>query len=431
MDAGRGRVALKSSRLFQIVYELMSGERVTAPELARRLEVSVRTIYRDVEALCQAGVPIVTGQGQGGGIRLMDGFVLDRALMSAAEQERLMLAVRALSSATGDSGELLQKLGALFRAPGADWLSVDLDRWGQTGKRDTRFDALRRAILEKQVLAFHYAGASGLCARRVRPGRLCFKASAWYLQAVCLERQEWRTFKLTRMSGLRLTDERFSDTLIPPPIEPASGGPSKCTVTLRFPAGAAFRVCDEFASESIQANEDGSLTVTARMPLADGWLYSYLLSFGGAAEVLSPPQVRAGLARFARQASLRYQKDLPDGENLTEDVRFAVLPYSCPPEEQHDGQEAIKLERTFCQSCGMPLTGAPQELGTEKDGTPNPDYCTYCYQNGAFTRDCTMQEMIDFCTPIMAQNHPGMTEADAAERMRNFFPQLKRWKREG
>ena len=66
MDAGRGRIALKSSRLFQIVYELMSGERVTAPELARRLEVSVRTIYRDVEALCQAGVPIVTGQGQGG-----------------------------------------------------------------------------------------------------------------------------------------------------------------------------------------------------------------------------------------------------------------------------------------------------------------------------------------------------------------------------
>ena len=94
---------MKSSRLFQIVYELMSGERMTAPELARRLEVSVRTIYRDVEALCQAGLPIATGQGQGGGIRLMDGYVLDRALMSASEQERLMLAVKALASATGSS----------------------------------------------------------------------------------------------------------------------------------------------------------------------------------------------------------------------------------------------------------------------------------------------------------------------------------------
>lgn len=419
---------MKSSRLFQIVYELLGQDQVTAPELAKRLEVSVRTIYRDVDALCQAGVPIVTGQGQGGGIRLMEGFVMDRALMSTAEQERLMLAVKALARATGDSGELLQKLGALFHAPQADWLSVDLDRWGQSGEQDTRFDLIRRAILERQILAFQYAGASGLTVRRVQPGRLCFKSSAWYLQAICMDRKEWRTFKLTRMSSLRLTGEHFSQALIPPPIEPSCGGPTECAVTLQFPAGAAFRVYDEFASESIQTNEDGSLTVTARMPLGDGWLYGYLLSFGGAAEVLGPPQVRTGLAHFARQASLRYQKDLSDDENLTDDVMFDVLPYSCPPEEQHYGQEAYILEQKFCQSCGMPLTGAPQELGTEKDGTPSADYCTYCYQNGTFTRDCTMQEMIDFCTPIMAQNHPDMTEADAAARMRSFFPQLKRWK---
>ena len=421
---------MKSSRLFQIVYELMSGGRLTAPELARRLEVSVRTIYRDVEALCQAGVPISTGQGQGGGIALMDGFVLDRALMSASEQERLMLAVKALSSATGDSAALLQKLGALFRAPEADWLSVDLDRWGQGGRRDTRFEVIRRAILEKRVLAFQYAGAGGLRPRRVRPGRLCFKSSAWDLQAVCLERQAWRTFKLTRMCGLRVTQERFFETLAPPPIEPAAGGLTECEVRLRFPAGAAFRVYDEFASESIRAGEDGSLTVTARMPLGDGWLYGYLLSFGGAVEVLSPPQVRRGLACFARTASERYQKDLPQGANLTQDVRFEVLSYACPPEDQPDEQEAEALEQTFCQSCGMPLTGAPQELGTEKDGTPNPEYCTYCYQNGTFTRECTMQEMIDFCAPIMAQSHPGMTEAEASSRMLGFFPQLKRWKKE-
>ena len=423
---------MKSSRLFQIVYELMSGERMTAPELARRLEVSVRTIYRDVEALCQAGVPIATGQGQGGGIRLMDGFVLDRTLMSPDEQERLLLAVKALASAlTASSGELLQKLGALFHAPATDWLSVDLDRWGQSGKQDMRFDLIRRAILEKRVLAFHYAGTNGLRTRKVQPGRLCFKSSAWYLQAICLERQEWRTFKLTRMSSLHLTGECFSETLVPPPIEPASGGPTECEVTLRFPADAAFRVYDEFSGESIRIGQDGSFTVTARMPLGDGWLYGYLLSFGGAAEVLSPLHVRRGLAQFARMAYQRYEKDVPEVSNLTEDVRFDVLPCSCPPEEQQDGQEAcIILEQKFCQSCGMPLTGAPQELGTEKDGSPNPDYCTYCYQNGAFTRDCTMQEMIDFCTPIMAQNHPGMTESDAAARMRSFFPQLKRWKRE-
>ena len=237
--------------------------------------------------------------------------------------------------------------------------------------------------------------------------------------------------RIVMFSSLHLTGECFSETLVPPPIEPASGGLTECEVTLRFPADAAFRVYDEFSGESIRIGQDGSFTVTARMPLGDGWLYSYLLSFGGAAEVLSPPQVRRGLAQFARMACQRYEKDMPEVSNLTEDVRFDVLLCSCPPEEQQDGQEAcIILEQKFCQSCGMPLTGAPQELGTEKDGSPNPDYCTYCYQNGAFTRDCTMQEMIDFCTPIMAQNHPGMTESDAAARMRSFFPQLKRWKRE-
>ena len=362
---------MKSSRLFQIVYELMSGERMTAPELARRLEVSVRTIYRDVEALCQAGLPIATGQGQGGGIRLMDGYVLDRALMSASEQERLMLAVKALASATGSVGALLQKRGALLQAPPTHWLSVDLDRGGQTGKQDMRFDVIRRAILEKRVLAFHYAGTNGLRTRKVQPGRLCFKSSAWYLQAICLERQEWRTFKLTRMSSLHLTGECFPETLVPPPIEPASDGPTECEVTLRFPADAAFRVYDEFSGESIRIGQDGSFTVTARMPLGDGWLYGYLLSFGGTAEVLSPLHVRRGLAQFARMACQRYEKDVPEVSNLTEDVRFDVLPCSCPPEEQQDGQEAcIILEQKFCHSCGMPLTGAPQALGPEKDGSP-------------------------------------------------------------
>ena len=403
---------MKSSRLFQIVYELMSGERMTAPELARRLEVSVRTIYRDVEALCQAGVPIATGQGQGGGIRLMDGFVLDRTLMSPDEQERLLLAVKALASATGSSGELLQKLGALFHAPATDWLSVDLDRWGQSGKQDMRFDLIRRAILEKRVLAFHYAGTNGLRTRQVQPGRLCFKSSAWYLQAICLERREWRTFKLTRMSSLRLTGEGFPETLVPPPIEPASGGPTECEVTLRFPADAAFRVYDEFSGESIRIGQDGSFTVTARMPLGDGWLYSYLLSFGGTAEVLSPLHVRRGLAQFARMACQRYEKDVPEVSNLTEDVRFDVLPCSCPPEEQQDGQEAcIILEQKFCQSCGMPLTGAPQELGTEKDGSKPPGH-------DRVGRGCADAELL---SPAEALEERSLSETEAAKKLFGRF----------
>ncbi len=81
----------------------------------------------------------------------------------------------------------------------------------------------------------------------------------------------------------------------------------------------------------------------------------------------------------------------------------------------------------FCQSCGMPL-GPDVPSATEADGAPNPDFCGHCYQNGRYTWDCSMAEMIDFCAPLMAQSNPGMTEEQARVRMQRFFPQLKRWR---
>ena len=83
----------------------------------------------------------------------------------------------------------------------------------------------------------------------------------------------------------------------------------------------------------------------------------------------------------------------------------------------------------FCQSCAMPLTDAAL-LGTEADGTPSPHYCKYCYDKGKFTQDMTMEEMIDFCAGSMARANPGMTEEQAKEMMRQYFPTLLRWKKE-
>ncbi len=418
---------MRSSRLFHIVYRLLQDGRATAPQLARQLEVSVRTIYRDIEALCEAGMPIVTEQGQGGGVRLMDGFVLNKAMMDESEQEQLLMAVKSLSAATGEpQDELISKLGALFQRPQTDWLEVDLSRWGQPGQHDERFDLIKTAILERRVLRFCYAGASGMKHRAIRPARLCFKASAWYVQGVCMAQDAYRTFKVSRMSALALTDEHF-DALPPmPPIEQAPAAPWPA-VELRFAKEAAFRVYDEFDGESIQAEPSGALRVTTHMPLADGWLYGYLLSFGGQAEVVSPPEVRHELARRAQLTARRYEKFLPPDLNLSQDVRFDAVYCTHPHEGEDDIQEVYEMEQKFCQSCGMPLGDVEGQYGTEKDGSHNHDYCTYCYQNGAFTRDCSMEEMIDYCVPYMVQGNPGMTEEKARESMRQFFPMLKRW----
>ena len=85
------------------------------------------------------------------------------------------------------------------------------------------------------------------------------------------------------------------------------------------------------------------------------------------------------------------------------------------------------MEERYCQSCAMPMGSTDELYGTEKNGTKSADYCKYCYDNGAFTFHGTMQEMIEICLPPMVTNNPGMTEAQARDIMRAFFPQLKRW----
>ncbi|NLI22827.1 MAG: transcriptional regulator [Clostridiales bacterium] len=86
------------------------------------------------------------------------------------------------------------------------------------------------------------------------------------------------------------------------------------------------------------------------------------------------------------------------------------------------------MQGKLCQSCGMPMGDTDELYGTEKDGAKSPDYCRYCYADGAFLADCTMDQMIDFCVKPMVENSPGMTEPIAREMMKGFFPTLKRWK---
>ena len=300
---------MKASRLFEIVYRLLANGRCTAPTLAKELEVSVRTIYRDMEALCQAGVPIVTEQGQGGGIRLMEGWALNRTLMDAREQEQLLLAVQSLSALQEDAGELALKLGALFQKQPRDWLRVDFHYWGPVNENDERFELIKTAVLEKRILCFCYAAYNGITQRRVKPVLLYFKGNAWYLQAFCLMRNDFRTFKLSRVSQLTLTDETFGGDLVPPPIDPWEWTFDWPQVCLRFAPQMAYRVYDDFEEESIQRQPDGHLLVTTHMPPEDEWSAGRILSYGTGVEVLSPENLRLAVADYALKLHQHYQKE--------------------------------------------------------------------------------------------------------------------------
>ena len=188
---------------------------MTAGELAERLEVSVRTVYRDVDSLSATGVPICAAQGKGGGVYLMEGYVLERAAFTEEEQRQLLTALRALP---GEEGDALGKLSALFRREGDEWLQVRLSRWGgQSGRDGETFQALRQAIRQRRSVTFRYASSRGeVLPREVLPARLVFKGQGWYLQGYDLPREDYRSFRLTRMLDLTVTERTFHRELTPP-----------------------------------------------------------------------------------------------------------------------------------------------------------------------------------------------------------------------
>ena len=279
---------MKNGRLFEILYLLVEKREMTAGELAKRLEVSERTVYRDVDALSAAGIPVYAQKGKGGGIRLMDQFVLDRALLSREQQDEILFALQAIR-ATGGGEEALSRLSALFRRDGGDWLEVDFTDWGSATAERENFSLVKRAILERRPLTFTYYSSAGERSRRtVEPARLVFKSGCWYLSAFCRSRQDWRIFRLVRMEELSSEEGTCPPRRPPEQLEPPlPEGYRGVDLELLFAPSAAWRVRDYFHPKQITPQSDGSLLVNCTFP-EDQWLLSFLLSFGGQLEVLSP-----------------------------------------------------------------------------------------------------------------------------------------------
>lgn len=298
---------MSDSRLFNILYYLLDKGRATAPELAARFDVSPRTIYRDVEALSGAGIPVYAEPGRNGGISLLPGFTLDKAILSAHEQQEILAAVQSISATGYSSGEeTLTKLSALFHVDMGNWLEVDFSRWGKSVYDNAKFEQLKAAVIQHRETEIVYESTRGQqSARTVQPLKLTYQSKEWYLKAFCLKRQDFRIFKLNRILRLKLSAKTF----VPRPYpEPEEGLPPPFPqIVLLFPKEMAYRVYDEFDQSQILRQENGSLIATAKMPV-DPWLMGYLLSFGTQVEILEPAYLKEALAE---QALKIYQKNKP------------------------------------------------------------------------------------------------------------------------
>lgn len=286
---------MRMSRLFEIVYTLLEKKRVTANELAARFEVSKRTILRDIETLTIAGIPLYTSKGRGGGISLLDNFVLDKTTLTEEDQNQILMALQSLAPIEHiDAGDVLSKLGALFKNTDTTWIEVDFSRWGNREPDKEKFEILKNAILQRFSVSFTYPNSCGeISNRTVYPLKLVFKSKAWYVQAYCLQKKDYRTFKINRMLQIKVLPNSFAgQNFAPPPIEADAPSSTVCVhLELAFSAEVAYRVYDEFDAKNVQRNRDSSFTVTVDLP-EDYWLYGFLLSFGTSVRVIEPQSVR-------------------------------------------------------------------------------------------------------------------------------------------
>lgn len=298
---------MQESRLFRIVYHLVNKGISTAPELAEKFEVSVRTIYRDIDALSSAGIPIYAMQGKGGGIAIADDFVLDKSLLSAKEKEQVLMALQGLTVVEEkNTGELLTKLGSLFQTKNTNWIEVDFSNWVKGNENQTVFEEIKKAVFGKNIMQFLYFGSSqNVTERRIVPLKLVFKSKAWYLYGYCLQRNDYRFFKLTRMKQIQIQDERYSgDIEVPQVVIKQTEAEATVRVTLRFEKNMAFRVYDEF-TDDVTEDESGYLYVHTLLP-DNEMLYSYLFSFSDSVEVLEPLYIRKRLKEKLENMLKRY-----------------------------------------------------------------------------------------------------------------------------
>ena len=282
---------MKDNRLFRILYYILEKEKVTANELADKFEVSVRTIYRDIDSISSVGVPIFTTQGKGGGIKIDNEFILNKSLFDTNEKEQIIAALQGLEKTNeAYKSELITKLSALFKIKNSNWIEIDFTSWGSNNTYQDLFNALKTVIINKNIISFSYNSSKGeKINRKVKPIRLLFKEQDWYLYAFCLLRNDFRYFKLSRMKDLEVLAINYKDDFEDIILKKEIKYENMVNIKLKFNKNVAFRVYDEF--KAIEEDEKGNLYVEIKIP-NNYKLYNYIFSFGSNVEILEPKEIR-------------------------------------------------------------------------------------------------------------------------------------------
>jgi predicted DNA-binding transcriptional regulator YafY len=276
---------------------------ITARELSEKYEVTVRTIYRDLEAISAAGIPVASYQGKKGGFCLMENYRIDRQILSLKDIQSILVALKGLNSTFNDKDvdETIEKIECLVPDEKKnsvqqqfDSVIIDLSSWGESPEHKKKIQIINRAVSEKKLITFSYRNLQGEeSVRCIEPMTMILKVHCWYVHGFCTSKNDFRLFRVSRMKNCEIQNKVFIrknkfyreiDYFDP-------GKRSTIPITLKFGPAARNRV-EEFFGDSIQSiYDDGSCIVKVTFP-EDEWVYSTLLSYGEDLEVISPPHLR-------------------------------------------------------------------------------------------------------------------------------------------
>lgn len=300
---------MKIDRVIGILSILLQREKVTASELAEKFEVSRRTVIRDIEETNKAGIPIVTFQGQGGGISVMDGFRLDRTLLSNDDMKAILAGLKSLDSVSDTKRyrQLMSKLSA--ENPDTinmgNQIIIDLSSWDKAAVSD-KIELIKNAIDGRLKIRFTYFSPTGETIREIEPYHLIFQWSSWYVWGYCVLRNDYRMFKLTRLTDLECTDKPCEMREVPEyTCDKLRHTKGEIEATVKFDKSLKWRIIDEFGTELPRFDENGDILLTFTWSDIPSF-YSYILSFGDKAEILSPKEYCNEFRELVKRISEKY-----------------------------------------------------------------------------------------------------------------------------
>ena len=301
---------MKIDRLIGILSILLQHDRVTAPYLAETFEVSRRTIQRDLEALCKAGIPIATTQGAGGGISVMEGYRIDRTLLTSSDMQAILAGLRSLDSVSGTNryAQLMEKMSAGTSSvlAGDNHILIDLASWYKASLAE-KIELIHSAIEQGKTIRFHYYAPRGESDRTVEPYYLVFQWASWYVWGWCRGKEDFRLFKLNRMTELAAGEMFEKRRAAYPNLRTERVFPANVQVKAIISGKYKWRLIEEYGAGCYVEQPDGRCLFSFGFTDRDQIL-TWILSFQGEAELLEPVDLRDELWQIGETLGKTYER---------------------------------------------------------------------------------------------------------------------------